>query len=143
MYSGSFAQQNVDALAQFLPEFELPDFDPGRMSGTGKNADGSFSFPYAVLSDQAMSFVRAAYENGWVVEGFDWSSWARSREAKKLRDDESALAKATAEQIARLLTVVIRQDRFCEGALLDAFNSGLILRIVRRIDALSKEFRPG
>ncbi|CAG4903511.1 unnamed protein product, partial [Acidocella sp. C78] len=77
------------------------------------------------------------------VGSFDWPSWSGSEEAESLRDDESVLAKATPEQIARLLTVVIRQDRFCDGALLDAFNSGLILRIVGRIDALSKESRPG
>ncbi len=143
MDSGTFSQENIDALARFLPEFESPHFDPGRMSGTEPNPDGSFSVPYAVLSDQATSFVQAAYDNNWVVGSFDWPSWSGSEEAESLRDDESVLAKATPEQIARLLTVVIRQDRFCDGALLDAFNSGLILRIVGRIDALSKESRPG
>ena len=32
----------------------------------------------------------------------------------------------------RLLTVCIRQDRFVDGALLDAFESGLIRRVVQR-----------
>lgn len=136
-------QEKFNALVRFLPAFQSPSFDPGEMRKMERNPNGSFSFPYTVLSDQATSFVQAAYDNGWIVGSFDWPSWAGSEEAERLRDDENALARATPEQIARLLTVVIRQDRFCEGVLLDAFNSGLILRIVRRIDALLKEAQSG
>jgi hypothetical protein len=41
-----------------------------------------------------------------------------------------------------LLTAIIRQDRFCEGALLSAFDSGLILGIVRRAAAILKDEKP-
>jgi hypothetical protein len=42
-----------------------------------------------------------------------------------------------AQQVQCLLTAITRQDRFCEGALLGAFESGLI-GIVRRAAAILK-----
>ncbi|MCW8308865.1 DUF6508 domain-containing protein [Acidiphilium sp. PA] len=140
---GPFNAQQLNALAQFLPEFEAPNFGPGMMSPMSPNADGSVSFPYAALSDKAGAFVTAAYENGWVVGHFDWPAWSSTAVARRLRSDESAIAEATLEELARLLTVLIRQERFAEGTLLDAFKAGLILRIIRRIDTLAQAGREG
>lgn len=53
-------------------------------------------------------------------------------EAKRLRDD-AVLANATPEQLARLITVCMRQDRFVKGALESAFTSGLLTRIRERV----------
>jgi hypothetical protein len=49
------------------------------------------------------------------------------------------LAKATPEQLAKLLTVCIRQDRFAEGTLLVAFEAGLLTRILQRAKAILAE----
>ena len=68
---------------------------------------------------------------GWVLN-FAWPAWKQTDEAISLRDDAAALAAATPEQLARLLTVLIRQDRFVEGALGSAYESGLLTSIVRR-----------
>lgn len=65
-----------------------------------------------------------------------YAPWRNHGRRISLRDDQAPLARATPEQLARFLTVVIRQDRFVEGALLTAFESGLILRIVRRAAAI-------
>lgn len=124
--------QDLRELARFLPVFESPDFKAGEMVGAKEAEPGIATMPYVRYGDIAMEFVRAANRHGWVVPGFDWGEWKQSAEAKALRDDDARLAHATPEQLARLLTVVIRQERFAEGVLLDAFESGMILRIVRR-----------
>lgn len=123
-------------LARFLPALENPDFKAGSMVVLRESKPGVFCLPYATYSDIATDFISAAYEHGWVLRDFNWPEWAQSTEAGSLRDDQTALARATPEQIARLLTVVIRQDRFVEGALLTAFKSGVILHIVRRAAAI-------
>jgi len=133
----------VNELARFLPELERPDFRAGSMQGGEETEPGVLTMPYASYSHLVQSFVETAYGNGWVLSDFDWSSWAQSAEARLLRDDEVALSKATFEQLCRILTVCIRADRFSEGALFDAFESGLILRIVRRAAALAEDDRHG
>lgn len=119
-------------LVRFLPALERSDFKAGDIVASRETEPGVWSMPYASYGETADEFVRAAYEHGWVLRDFGWPEWKDSMEAKSLYDDDASLAVATPEQLARLLTVVIRQDRFVEGALLDAFESGLILRIVRR-----------
>jgi hypothetical protein len=42
-------------------------------------------------------------------------------------------------QLLYLITALIRQDRFSEGTLLNAFRAGLILGIVRRVAAILKD----
>lgn len=128
-------------LVKFQGEFESADFVAGRIDTPMKDATGVFilsAVEYAPVVDE---FVEAAYSHGWVMD-FDWPLWTQSEEARLLRDDEATLNRASADQLLKLLTVCIRQERFCEGALLDAFNSGLILRIVRRAASLADHQSP-
>jgi hypothetical protein len=78
------------------------------------------------------AFIDTAYRVGLVETGFDWPRWMRTEEARGLRDDPGRLARATPKQLSRLLTVLIRQDRFTGGSLLAAFDSGLVTAILRR-----------
>ncbi len=107
------------------------------MRGGEKKESGVFTLPYADYSDAANALVQHANDNGWILRNFNWSEWAQTQEARDLFNNAEALALATPDQLAQLLTLFIRQDRFAEGTLLDAFNSGLILRIVQRAAALS------
>jgi hypothetical protein len=89
--------------------------------------------------DQAddVDFATMCYDLGW-VEPFDWVEWKETQEAVQLADDPEVLAKATSEQLQKLLTVMIRQDRFVEGSLASHFNSGFIDRIIDRVAVLAK-----
>lgn len=100
--------------------------------------DGVFQMPYFSMSKEAIEFQEAAYEYGWVIR-LEWAAWKETPEAERLRDDPAYLATATPEQLENLLTVCIRQDSFCEGALAGAFDTGLLTGIPRRAAALSEE----
>jgi hypothetical protein len=123
--------KKLQALADFLPILEKPNFTGGWIPDSQEIEPRVFIMPDPILSKEADEFLQAAYKHGWVLRNLNWPDWAQTEEAISLLQDE-ALARATPEQLYRLLTVVIRQDRFVEGALLNAFESGLILRIVRR-----------
>ncbi len=70
---------------------------------------------------------------------FDWPTWARTPEAQALHDDRPTLAAATPGQLKKLVTAVVREDRFNEGALGGSFESGLMAAIARRAAALADE----
>ena len=124
-------KERLNALAAFLDAFESPiEF------GYWKSTSGTL--PYYVLHESSMDFVRTCYDSGW-VQSFDWGEWQDSPEAVELRDDPVALERATPEQLSKLLTVIIRQDRFVEGALGSAFDSGLLTQIVRRASELASD----
>ena len=91
-----------------------------------------------ILSD----FCRAVFEGDWMIPQFDWPAWAATAEAEALRERRDALAMAKPEQIARLLTALIRRDRFVEGSLISDLASGLLTAIARRAQSLLDEMPP-
>lgn len=126
-------KERLDALAGFLPQFESPGFEFGQMEmSPGK-------MPRYTLSPTASNFVEACEDMHWVRWFFDWADWKETPEAIQLRDDPANLAEASPEQIEHLLTTVIRQNRFVEGELGSAFESGLLIRIIRRAAVLAEE----
>lgn len=92
--------------------------------------------PWFELSERAEAFTRAAAGNGW-VQPFDWMAWIETDQGKALRDDRGALAVATPDQLQRLLTAIIRAERFSDGSLDWAFQSGLMAAIARRAKTLA------
>jgi hypothetical protein len=132
MRGGSKSLPDLNVLARFLPELERPDFSPGHWTETRRLENGAFELGYAVLSQTASEFMQAAYDSGWVLKGFNWPDWCQTDEAIQLLRGPERLAQATQEQLAKVLTVVIRQDRFAEGALIEYFANGYIRAIVRR-----------
>ena len=85
-----------------------------------------------------VDFAAMCYDFNW-VEPFDWPTWMETDEAALLRDDHNALANASSEQLQKLLTVIVRQERFVEGSLAEHFESGLIDRIMDRAAVLADQ----
>ena len=124
-------KDRLDALAEFVSRFESSDFQFGQME-VKPGTMPSYSF-----SDDALRFIRVCTDMKW-VQPFDWGEWKESSEAVQLCDEPGALEDATPEQLERLLTVLIRQERFVDGALESAFESGLLARVLKRAAILAK-----
>ena len=131
--------KRMQRLAAFLPHFEKPDHKFGNWMQPQSEEEGVLVLPHFSFSESAQEFLYMAYDEELVLKGFDWPSWKSSDEAQKLRNDPEYLAKATSDQLARLLTVLIRQERFCEGSLSAAYESGLLTEICRRAAWLVSE----
>ncbi|MDP3427330.1 MAG: DUF6508 domain-containing protein, partial [Humidesulfovibrio sp.] len=104
----STLRERLDALSTYLPLLEAPGFRFGAWE------QPSGVLPYYSYGKVASALVTTCYDTGWMLEGFDWVNWKFCTEACRLFDDRAYLADATQEQLARLLTTLIRQDRFCE-----------------------------
>lgn len=139
MTEGAPLRARLEALAAFADELEAPDFDAGHWhdSEARHTPDGEVrTMPWFELSERAEAFSRAAAGNGW-VQPFDWMTWMETHEGKALRGDRRALAEATPDQLQRLLTAVIRAERFSDGSLEWAFQTGLMAAIARRAGTLA------
>ncbi len=79
-------------------------------------------------------FVELVYEDDWII-GFDWSSWDEGRE---IASDLTRVANADMLTIRKLITALVRNERFCEGALQDAYERGLITAIILRIKTIQE-----
>lgn len=92
--------------------------------------------PYVEFSREGKDFIAAAYQHGWVLDGFDWMEWSATQDARDLTGHPDAIARASPEQLWKLITKSVREDRFVEGALVEDFERGHLTAIARRAKVL-------
>ena len=135
--------ERLEALSAYVDRLEEAGFQFGEWSLRHLDTNGEATMPVFMFGDEASSLVQTCYEQGWISPKLNWGEWMMSEEAVKLRDSPEYLAKASSDQLQRLLTVIVRQDRFVEGSLACHFKSGLLPRILLRAKELASELRAG
>ncbi|MHA0033487.1 DUF6508 domain-containing protein [Deinococcus sp. PESE-13] len=136
------SQQALQTIAAYLPIFGAPNFQfTGGASPVYQAAHGSLHMLGYRYDDQVSNLIHTADQLGWIYqdEQFQWPEWLQTAQAQALHDDPAALAQATPRQLAQLLTVFARQERFCEGTQLAFWESGLLLGLLRRADVLTRQ----
>ena len=129
---------DLEALAAFGATLADPDVRVGTWTSPDPVDDESIRLSYVALTEVAERFLLTCAEHHWIRPDIDWAAWSGTPEARRLRDDPRALASATSDDLAHLLTALVKGDRFDEGQLLDAFESGLL----RRVAELAAELAP-
>ena len=130
-----FSKDQIRALADFWPVFANPQF-VYEVRDEVKEKKGVITMPSSSLSPEAKAFNTMIYQVGWVLDGFGWPEWTQTDEFKDLFSKPEALAKASAHQLAKLLTALARKERFCEGTMASACSDGLLARITQRASIL-------
>jgi Family of unknown function (DUF6508) len=130
-------KRRLQRLGEFSLIFGRRGFKFGKMV-TEDPDTGDSLMPYYVFNDDAEAFIKTCYEYGWVLAHFDWPIWKDTSEAMKLNNPD-AIARVTPDQIAKLLTVLVRQERFCAGSLAASFKRGLLGAILCRAMALARD----
>ncbi len=129
--------ERLRALAKYEVVFASPDFAVGHWAEVTRDADGVMQMPWFEYGEAARAFVADAYAFEWVAD-FDWVRWAASSRGRCLLADPALVARASAAELARLLTVIVRGERFSEGELAGAFESGMLGAILRRAAELAE-----
>ena len=128
--TGEFSDnERLAALAKYQHAF-TSNLEPSTAAHPKKNEQGMVTIGWRE-PDEVEAFLKDAYDYGW-VQDFDWMTWSGTEEGTNLRDKETALASASIESLAKLLTARLRLDRFGEGTITGDFRSGLMLRIIQR-----------
>ena len=137
-------RERLAALAGFQTAFERDGFQFATQMPPKRNGDLTV-LGWTSLSDEAERFYQMVYDYGW-VRLFDWMFWRDTEAGTRLMQNPDTMALATEDDLARVLTTCIRADRFCEGYLADAFDAGLIGRVILRagqlLRALEAQFGP-
>ena len=126
------SKEQIRALADFWPVFANPKFVYETEDKHEKRADGVIIMPSSTLSSEAYAFHKMVYREGWILKEFDWLEWARTDEFNNLFSKKGAVAKASIQQIAQLLTALVRKERFSSGTMACAYSDGLLTGITQR-----------
>jgi hypothetical protein len=132
---------DLQELAKFTDEFRQPDAR-ARFSTLVRpppTSDGYVSMPYESYGPLGTAFLTALKKGDWLLASpFSAVEWMGSAEGKTFTRDPTAIADATPEQLARVLTALVRQERFSEGTLSAALDSGILVAIVSRAQTLNR-----
>ena len=106
-------------LIAFIPEIEKADYSSVK---TG--------WDYPEIVGRFHEFV---YDKNMVLL-FDWPKWV---EARELLDDKNAdYSELDLKTLTKLITVIVRNNRFSTGFLGGCFEDGIILKILYRIQRI-------
>ena len=80
-----------------------------------------------------LEFHQALYREKMIIV-FDWNNW--EEKAKRYQSDPDVAAEADLLTVRKLLTVHARADRFIEGHFVSMLESGHIIAVLRRLEAI-------
>ena len=126
----AFTHQDWQPLLALIPKIEnVSKF--GEWLGGDKDEKGIIQFPYCVKTPIVSQFLEIVYGMSIIID-FNWGAW---EEGRKIASEENFVFDTLdIPTKCKLITAIVRNDRFCEGALVSAFESGLILKILKSIE---------
>ena len=121
----------IEAIVPFREVFDAEGFEAGCVEG-GVVVGGVLSVPYWVWHPEVHRFVQCLQDYGWIVP-FAWPSWS---EGSRYFESPQLIEETDTETCRKLLTVIVRQDRFVEGNVCSCIKSGLVSKILGRLREL-------
>ena len=124
----TMTRKDFSSLLQLIPEIE-------KTKVFGKIREGSMQehaviFPILEESEIIEKFRTISYDLKLVIP-FNWGDW---KEGKEVYEKDCVYSDLDIVTLCKLITVIIRNDRFCEGFLISAFEEGKISRILHAMD---------
>jgi hypothetical protein len=120
-------ERKLKALARFAPQLGALILRSAGNRGENEEHD-----------ELGVAFLDAATRAEWIVP-FDWAAWAETAEGQRLLGEPRHVAMATTDQLAKVLTALLRGERFSEGTLNQASENGLLLAIAQRAETLLEQ----
>lgn len=101
-------------------------WEGGQKVGATETGAHIIEMPYFEPSETLCAFSSFLYELELVVP-FDWNAWIDHRSLEEISLDSGVDA-------IKMLTAIIRKDRFCDGQLACCVEDGTIARIFRVLE---------
>jgi hypothetical protein len=131
-----FPAEALQRLGAWADRFADPAFSAGTWTPSRTDDDGVIHLGWFDLSDACQAFVSEMYELGF-VHNFGWMQWLATPDGQDLAGRPEAVATSSADDLGKLLTAIIRSERFGDGQIEGAFESGLLLAIARRAQEIT------
>jgi hypothetical protein len=125
----AFTHEDWKPLLDLIPEIEKTK-SFGEFHGVERTENDELVLPYTVNGQLINRFLELAYKMPIII-AFNWSDWDEGRKMES--DPNFDYTTIDIPTKCKLITAIVRNDRFCDGALMKAFESGFMLRILKSI----------
>lgn len=103
----------------------------GRWAAATRDSDGTWTFGCFVASPALGELVELLYDAGLISGVFDWPEWWQA----SAYCDGRGVIDADERDLVRILTSVVRGDRFSEGTLAEYVRNGTVPTAVLQLSA--------
>ena len=93
--------------------------------------EGVIQMPYFKVSEIVYKFHNLVDELGIMIS-FDWRSWQEGKDI--LEGKTFDFDRVDIPTKCKLISMIIRNDRFCDGYLVSTFENGIILGMLKSIE---------
>jgi len=125
----SYTELEWKPLLDLIPMIESTN-KFGELIGGLNEETGVITLPQYKEDIVVSQFLEIVYKIPIIIN-FDWGSWDEGRQI--VRNESFDFDKLDIPTKCKLITAIVRNDRFCDGALVSAFESGIILKILKSI----------
>ena len=125
-----FTQKDWQPLLDLIPEIEKAE-EFGKVGGGIKDENGVFMMPYSIPSEIVCRFEEIVYDIPIMIN-FDWVTWSQGNNIIHSHNFDYDTIDIPTKCMA--ITTFVRANRFVDGVLVDAFEKGIILKILKSID---------
>lgn len=124
-------REDLLAVLAYARRFDETDFVAGEWVSPETREGGALQVGYWRPSEDVARWQAALYEHQVVLK-FDWTDPEWTRQMRRYAGDQSLLEGARLLTIRKVLTTLVRADRFCEGTFAQAFERGVPQAAMRR-----------
>jgi hypothetical protein len=126
----AFTQKDWQPLIELIPKIETTSRF-GELGGGEEDEEGAFVMPYSIHSSIVSEFLEIVYVMPIIIN-FNWGDWREGPEM--LRNKNFNFDTIDLPTKCKMITGIVRSDRFDDGVLVGAFKDGVILRILKSIE---------
>lgn len=126
----SYSEQDWKPLLELIPQIE-------KVNKFGDDAEAMKLLEKGIIDmnpyeehEIVQQFRDVVYAIPIMID-FDWGSWDEGR--KMVSDDNFDYDSIDIPTKCKIITAIVRNDRFCSGALVGAFESGMMLKVLKSI----------
>lgn len=124
-----FKREDFEELFKLIPQIETTE-KFGTLKGGKLEENNTRTAPYYELEKVVLDFSEIVYKTPVMIK-FDWGNW---EEGKMILREKIDLEKLDVMTLCKLITAIVRNNRFCDGVLVKAFENGTILKILTAIE---------
>ena len=133
----SASKMRLARMATFLAAFQKKVSDAAAHQNTKQTSSATDAPAHVLDGEVGQDFYKLCYADRWVDMDFPWIEWEHTPEARLLFSDRQTLGAASEIQISHIITTIIRSDRFADGTLERAYDTGLIPSLLQRVNVLA------
>ncbi|MBN2699158.1 MAG: hypothetical protein JXR52_10055 [Bacteroidales bacterium] len=124
----SYTLKDWQPLFDLIPEIEATVKFGADYQESPRNEDGSINLPHVFGSEIIYKFQEIFYDISIMV-GFDWGSWEEGKEMINNKDFDYGTLDIPTK--CKIITTIVRANRFSEGFLVRCFENGLVLNVLK------------